>query len=163
VEGTRAMVREVRVPEVLPAHAPSFIVGLGASAGGLQALQALLAHIERDSDMAFVVVTHRDPSHASMLTSLLQSVTPLPVMDAADGLFLQPGRVYVGPADQDLAFANGRFRFLVRPDNAGRNLPIDAFFRSSPSSGGAPPWVSCSPAQAPMGRSGCGRFVGKGA
>lgn len=109
---------------------PSFIVGLGASAGGLQALQALLSHLERESDMAFVVVTHRDPSHASMLTALLQSVTPLPVTDAVDGQPVQPGRIYVAPAEQDLTFNHGHFRFVAHAESTGRSQPIDVCFRS---------------------------------
>src|SRR5882672_3011248 len=70
------------------------IVGIGASAGGLEALEAFLKHVPATTGMAFVVVQHLDPKHKGMMPELLQRATAMPVLQATDGLKVQPDHVY---------------------------------------------------------------------
>ena len=78
-----------------------YVVGIGASAGGLDALERLFANIPEHSGMAFIVVTHLDPNHVSLMPELLQKVTKIKVLQAEDGMQLKPDHVYVAPADID--------------------------------------------------------------
>lgn len=118
-------------PQPLPKPAKPFpIVGLGASAGGLDALEKFLAHVPDDSGIAFVVVTHLHPGHVSLLPELLGKCTRMPVRTAADGLVVEPNTVYMSLPDGYLAILQGTLH-LMPPDEAGvLRLPIDYFFRS---------------------------------
>src|SRR5437868_14332457 len=78
------------------------IVGIGASAGGLDALKQFLGNVPSDSGLSFVVVQHQDPAHKSLLSDLLQQATSMRVQVASDQLVVQPNRVYVAPANKDL-------------------------------------------------------------
>src|SRR5438552_4144516 len=106
------------------------IVGIGASAGGLEALEAFLKHVPRATGMAFVVVQHLDPKHKGMLPELLQRATSMPVAQAQDGIEVEPDHVYVIPPDRDMSVLHGRLHLLPKPTPRGLNLPIDFFFRS---------------------------------
>ena len=75
------------------------IVGIGASAGGLEALEAFFTHMLSDSGMAFVVVTHQPPQHVSLLPDLLGRCTTMPVLKASDGVTIAPNRVYIAPSN----------------------------------------------------------------
>ena len=101
------------------------IVGIGASAGGLEALTALLHAIQFDS-MAFVVIQHRAPQHESMLAELLARSTRMKVVEITDGVVVEPNRVYLAPAGAHVALL-GRALHIVQSDS---RLPIDFFFRS---------------------------------
>jgi len=79
------------------------IVGIGASAGGLEAFDQFFRHCPVDSGMAFVLVSHLDPAHASMLTEILQRTTTMPVVEALDQITVKPNAVYVIPPNRDLA------------------------------------------------------------
>jgi two-component system CheB/CheR fusion protein len=106
-----------------------FVVGIGASAGGLEALSALLAHITIDN-AAFVVVQHLAPHQNSMLAELLGRASTLRVVTAEDGMIIQPNNVYVTPPNAELALLNGVLH-VMPPDSGERlRMPIDAFFRS---------------------------------
>lgn len=106
------------------------IVGIGCSAGGLEALDAFLRHVPADSGMAYVIVQHLDPSHTSALAELLQRVTPMPVAEAIDGTTLLPDCVYVIPPNKDLSLLHGVLH-LIRPvEQRGLRLPVDFFLRS---------------------------------
>src|SRR5437762_4656344 len=110
-----------------------FIVGVGASAGGLEALSALLKHIKLD-DMAFVVVQHLAPKHESFLPALLARVSNIKVEVAADGTQVEPNHVYVIPPNADLAILRGVLQVMSPPQcgsghGPGPHLPIDYFFR----------------------------------
>jgi two-component system, chemotaxis family, CheB/CheR fusion protein len=106
------------------------VVGVGASAGGLEAFSQLLAHLPDDTGMAFVLVQHLDPKHASKLSDLLAKSTRMPVLNAAHGLKVQPGRVYVIPPNTTLSIAEGVLRLEPRGEVRGPHLPIDHFFKS---------------------------------
>lgn len=106
------------------------IVGIGASAGGLEALVELLENMPVDTGMAFVVVTHQHPGHKSMLPELLRKETEMPVVEAADGTKVQANRVYVGPPGGHLAILNGVLHRMETEKNEAPRSPIDSFFRS---------------------------------
>jgi two-component system CheB/CheR fusion protein len=109
-----------------------FIVGVGASAGGLEALASLLKHMRLDS-MALVVVQHLSPDHDSVLPALLSRVSNIKVLPVVDGIRVAPNHVYVIPPNADLAILQGVLHLmpLVTPITGhGVRLPIDYFFRS---------------------------------
>jgi len=106
------------------------IVGVGASAGGLEALEELFDHMPADTGMAFVVVTHQAPGHTSMLPELLGKGTSIAVVEAADGTKLEPNHVYVGPPGGHLSILNGTLHRMETGMKEAPRLPIDHFFRS---------------------------------
>ncbi len=105
------------------------VVGIGASAGGLEAFAQLLNHLRSDTGMAFVFVQHLDPTHRSALAELLARETVMPVVEATDGLVLAPDSVYVIAADKDVTLEGGALRLAARP-SSGPHLPIDLFLGS---------------------------------
>ncbi len=120
-----------RLPAVTESARPGFpIVGIGASAGGLEALEELLNNMPADTGMAFVVVTHQHPGHISLLPELLGKKTVMPVVEAADGLQVEPNHVYVGPPGGHLAILNRTLHRMETGDETSPKLPIDYFFRS---------------------------------
>ena len=105
------------------------IVGLGASAGGLDALKAFFSNVSEDSGMAYIVVSHMKPDQPSMLPELLQKATKIPVSTARDDCNIEPGHVYVIPPSKNITISNGCIRLTRQKENVSR-LPIDLFFRS---------------------------------
>lgn len=105
-------------------------MGIGASAGGLSAYSKLLKELPADTGMAFVLVQHLDPKHASMLPDLLGRTTLMPVIEISDGMPVQPNNVYVMPPNHSLAILHGVLHLMPRPDALGKHLPIDDFFRT---------------------------------
>ena len=106
------------------------IVGIGASAGGLEALELFLGQVPPDSGLALVVVQHLDPNHKDLLVELLQRKSPLPVVQITDRLRVQPNHVYVIPPNRDLSILHGVLHLLEPAAPRGLRLPIDHFFRS---------------------------------
>ncbi|EGW21069.1 chemotaxis protein CheB [Methylobacter tundripaludum] len=106
------------------------IVGLGASAGGLEAFEQFFRHIPPDSGMAFVLVSHLDPSHASILTEILQRTTSMPVAEAQDQMRVMPNRVYVIPPNRDMTIFHGALQLSIPAEPHGQRMPIDLFLRS---------------------------------
>jgi two-component system CheB/CheR fusion protein len=106
------------------------VVGIGASAGGLEAFLQLLRHLPEDTGMAFVLVQHLDPKHESKLPELLSRATKLPVSEAAEGMEVRPDQVYVIPPATNMAIERGLLRLTPRSDGRGQHLPLDFFFRS---------------------------------
>jgi two-component system CheB/CheR fusion protein len=106
------------------------IVGLGASAGGLEVLEQFLAHVPAASGWAYVVVQHLDPTHKAMLAELLQRATPMPVREAADAMRVEPDVVYVIPPNSELTVARGVLHLAVPAQPRGMRLPIDVLFAS---------------------------------
>ncbi len=109
---------------------PVRVVGIGCSAGGLEALDAFFAHVAPDSPMAYVVVQHLDPTHPSSLPELLQRVTPLHVAEAADGMPVQAGCIYVIPPNKDLALRGGRLHLVEPTAPRGQRTAVDFFLSS---------------------------------
>ena len=106
------------------------IVGIGASAGGLEALERFFRNVPSGTRMAFVVVQHLDPTHEGILAELLQRCTSMTVQQVKDRMRVQPEHVYVIPPNKDLALRRGILRLLVPAAPRGLRLPIDSFFRS---------------------------------
>jgi two-component system CheB/CheR fusion protein len=106
------------------------IVGIGASAGGLIALEQFLSHVPVDCGMAFVVVQHLDPHREGMLVELLRRRTHMPVEEVSDQMALMPNQVYVIPPGRDLAIEQGVLHLQEPPEPRGLRLPIDSFFKS---------------------------------
>ena len=106
------------------------IVGIGASAGGLEAFTAFFAHLPPDSGMAFVLVQHLSPDHESMLTEILGRAAPIPVVLAEDGLRVEPNRVYVIPPDATLTIKDSRLLVATPAPPRPDRRPIDSFFTS---------------------------------
>jgi len=106
------------------------IVGIGASAGGLEALNQFLEHVPPKCGMAFVVVQHLDPTQKGMLTELLQRTTSMKVMQVKDRTKVRPNSVYVIPPNKDMSLLHGTLHLLSPSAPRGLRLPIDFFFRS---------------------------------
>jgi CheB methylesterase/PAS domain len=104
------------------------IVGIGGSAGGFEAAMELLRHLPPSTGMAFVVVQHLDPHHASRLPKLLGKVTAMPVIDLAEPTTPRPNTVYVQPANECVIVKNGALKLIRRTQQF--NLAIDHFFES---------------------------------
>jgi two-component system CheB/CheR fusion protein len=106
------------------------IVGIGASAGGFEAMKELLQSLPVDTGMALVLVQHLEAKHESMLAKLLARSTEMPVQEVSDGMHMQPNQVYVIPANADLSLVDGVLHVVPRKAPAGRHRPIDSFLRS---------------------------------
>ncbi len=106
------------------------IVGLGASAGGLEVLEQFLAHVPAASGLAYVVVQHLDPTHKAMLAELLQRGTKMPVCEVAHDMRVEPDTVYVIPPNSELTVANGALHLALPVQPRGLRLPIDVLFSS---------------------------------
>jgi len=107
-----------------------YIVGLGASAGGLEALEAFFKAMPANSNAGFVVVSHLDPSHVSLMPELLQRYTSMPVVQIKDGMTVAPNHVYVIPPNRELSILHGKLELLEIVRTPGAHLPINNFFRS---------------------------------
>ncbi|MDO9326681.1 MAG: chemotaxis protein CheB [Methanoregula sp.] len=106
------------------------IIGIGASAGGLEAFELFFKTMPADSGMAFVLVPHLDPGHASMLSEILQRNTTMPVHEAKDQITIQPDHVYIIPPAKDMTIFHGTINLSPPEQARGLRLPIDSFFRS---------------------------------
>jgi two-component system CheB/CheR fusion protein len=119
-------------PETKAANAPEQdfpIVGIGASAGGLDAFKRFLRAIPEDSGMAYVLVQHLDPSHQSILPEILSKVTKIPVSEITDDIHLVPDHIFVIPENKILTSIDGVLQLSPRNKKV-LNLPIDIFFTS---------------------------------
>ncbi len=106
------------------------IVGIGASAGGLEALELFFKNVPEACGMGFVVVQHLDPNHKAMMPELLQKSTALPVLEIKDRTTVEPNHIYVIPPKWDLSILHGVLHLLEPVAPRGRHLPIDGFFRA---------------------------------
>ena len=106
------------------------IVGIGASAGGLEAFRIFFQNMAPDTGMAFILVTHLDPRHASGIPEILQRVTTMPVLEADDGMAVKPNHVYLIPPDKYLTISKRALRITVPEKPHGQRMPIDYFLRS---------------------------------
>ncbi len=112
------------------AHAPTRIVGLGASAGGLEPLEQFLSSVPAPSGLAYVVVQHMDPTHKALLSELLQRVTSMPVHEITELQVIQADAVYVIPPNAELTVAGGTLHLTEPSRPRGMRLPIDVLFSS---------------------------------
>jgi two-component system CheB/CheR fusion protein len=118
------------------ARAPSpdahafLLVCIGASAGGLDACSKLMDALPADSGMAFVLVQHLDPTHASMMVELLSAHTKMTVLQVMDGMLIEPNHLYVIPPGVDLSLSDGALRLSNPRARHGTRLPFDVLLRS---------------------------------
>ena len=106
------------------------VVGVGASAGGLEAFKRLIREIPANSGMAIVLVQHLEPTHESILTDLLQKSTPIPVQEVSNNVLIEANNIYVIPSNSILTAHEGRLQLTARPPRNQKNMPIDLFFTS---------------------------------
>jgi len=107
------------------------IVGVGASAGGLEAFRSLLQKLPVNTGMAFVFVQHLDPEHESLLPKLLSHATRMPVTEVTEGMAIKPDHVYVIPPNTAMGIRNGILHLLARRRQDGiKHMPVDYFFQS---------------------------------
>jgi two-component system CheB/CheR fusion protein len=109
---------------------PFVVVGIGASAGGIEATSQLLRELAPDTGMAFVVVQHLDPTHPSMLAEIFARTTSLAVAEASDHVPLAPNRIYIIPHGKNMVIGDGRLQLSPRTELRGQHRPIDLFLRS---------------------------------
>ncbi len=116
--------------ENLTPVAPFFMVGVGASAGGLDALAKFFGSIGKSSGLAYIVVQHLSPDHKSFMVELLSRRTEIPVHRAEDGQKVEADHVYLIPPGKNLAIRKGRLRLSEPGHERGLNMPIDVLLRS---------------------------------
>ncbi len=109
---------------------PVLVVGIGASAGGLDALERFFDNLGADTRMAFVVVQHLSPDFRSMMDELLSRHTSLPVRLVEDGVGVEANHVYLIPPGKEMIISGGRLLLSERDKQQELSLPIDVFFRS---------------------------------
>ncbi len=115
---------EVNLRELFP------IVGIGASAGGLEAFTELLSHLPTDTDMAFVLIQHLSPHQKSLLTEILSRTTQMPVTEVEDGMTVVPNHVYVIPPNATMTIAQGVLKLAPCQKTRGMRMVVDTFFCS---------------------------------
>ncbi len=137
------MQKKVRKTKISPgagtktAPKPSFpIIGIGASAGGLEAFELFFNNVPADSGMAFILVSHLDPGHASMLAEILRRHSAIPVIEAENQMEVQPDHVYTIPPNREMTIFHGTLQLSVPGQQRGQRMPIDSFFRSLAEEGG---------------------------
>lgn len=113
-----------------PANDRLAIVGVGASAGGLEAFSSLLSNLPSDTGLGFVLVQHLDPQHESALAQILTRATPMPVREVTDNLAVEANRVYIIPPNTALRIQRGVLKLGPRSQTRGPVSSIDAFFQS---------------------------------
>ena len=106
------------------------IVGLGSSAGGLEALGQFFSNMPNHSGMAFVVIQHLDPNHTDFMPELLQRNTSMKVFQATHRIKVKPNCVYVIPPNKSMTLLQGELHLFEPIEPRGQRLPVDVFFRS---------------------------------
>src|SRR6266508_6826736 len=130
-DSTRPAVDPVVEEETPRQDIPRFpVVGIGASAGGIEAVKQVLQALPADTGMAFVLVQHLDPTHASMLTEILSRATTMPVSEVTDQVAVEPNHVYVIPPGTNMVISQGILRLVPREERPGQPRAVDHFLRS---------------------------------
>src|SRR5689334_7196976 len=106
----------------------SRIVGIGASAGGLESLERLFAAMPVDTGMSFIVIQHLSPDFRSLMDELIARHSEMPVLVAEDGQTIEPNHIYLLPPRKEMIIRNRTLILTDKPN--GLSLPIDLFFRS---------------------------------
>lgn len=112
------------------AERATFVVGIGASAGGLEPLEAFFRAMPPDSGMAFVVIQHLSPDHKSLMEELLRRHTSMRILRVLDEMVVEPNTVYLIPPKKEMAIEGGKLRLAEQVRSGSVNLPIDIFFHS---------------------------------
>jgi two-component system CheB/CheR fusion protein len=109
---------------------PTHYIGIGASAGGLEALQTLLQNLPQNTGACYVIVQHLSPDFKSMMLELLSKHTKLAIENITDGVLAKPNTIYLLPPKKNMIVAQGELLLTEKVPDSGLNLPIDVFFRS---------------------------------
>ncbi|TRW23659.1 PAS domain S-box protein [Flavobacterium zepuense] len=123
-------IKEVRQLQDKPGKSEFLIVGIGASAGGIQALQNFFRAVPEKTGIAYVVILHLSPDHDSQVTAVLQLETNLPVTQVTEKVYLQPNHIYVVPPNQHLSIEKDYIAISQNVTVEERRAPVDIFFRS---------------------------------
>ena len=127
-----------KIKSTLPSNGKAFvsdtklfpIVGIGASAGGLDAFEQFLMNVPENSGMAYIIIQHLDPTQKGMLPELLQRITKMKVFQVKDHMAVKPDCVYVIPPNASMSILSGVLYLFQPIESRGLRLPIDFFFRS---------------------------------
>src|SRR6187401_2257451 len=127
-------VKDETIPDAVASRdgqiAPRYVVGIGASAGGLDPLVRFFDHLSKEPGMAFVIVQHLSPDFKSLMDELLARHTLLPIDLVEDGMPVEAEHVYLIPAKKEMIISGGRLLLSERDRQQELTLPIDVFFRS---------------------------------
>ncbi|MCL1474060.1 CheR family methyltransferase [Argonema antarcticum] len=110
--------------------APFPVVGIAASAGGLEAFTELIGHLPTDTGMAFVLIQHLSPDHKSLLSEILGRATAMPVRQVEDRMMVEPNEVYIIPPNTQMTLVDGMLHLAPRQKSYGKYMPGDTFFES---------------------------------
>jgi len=105
-------------------------VGIGASAGGLEAIEAFFSSMPKKSNLAFIVIQHLSPDYKSLMVELLSKKTKIPVHRSVDGMMVEPDNIYMIPPKKNMSIFHGKLLLKEKDTTRGVNLPIDIFLRS---------------------------------
>ena len=119
IEVTATLQPAIRHRPLRPGMVDFYVVGIGASAGGLEAFEQFFSHMPSDSGMAFVLVPHLSPEHKSMMGDLLTRYTHMEIHEAREGMEVKPNHVYIIPPNRDLAVANNLLLLQERSEERG--------------------------------------------
>ncbi len=106
-----------------------FVVGIGGSAGSLEALGQFFHNLPADTGLAYILVTHLDPTHKGVMPELIQRVTAMKVLQVKNGMKVRPDTVYIIPPNRDMAILHGKLQLMEPSAPRGLRLPIDFFFQ----------------------------------
>ena len=106
------------------------IVGIGASAGGVEAFIKLIRELSVSSGLAYVLIQHLDPTHKSHLIEILSRETKIPIVEVTEGMAIEKDKIFIIPSADDIILHNNKFKLSARSSHPGLHLPIDGFFKS---------------------------------
>ena len=121
---------QVAAPVILKQKTDHYLIGVGASAGGLEAIHNLFDHFPSNSSFSFVIVQHLSPDHKSLMAELLSKHTQMQVQEAEDNMRTKPNCIYVLPSGKQLTIKRGRLHLTEKLRNREPNFAIDVFFES---------------------------------
>jgi len=124
------MKKKETLPEAIAKKRAEYIVGIGASAGGLEALQEFFKAVPMQTGIAYVVIQHLSPDYKSLMDELLARYTKLTILKAKDGMLVEPDTIYLIPPRNNLSIFHGKLILEDQGSRSGLILPIDIFFRS---------------------------------
>lgn len=107
-----------------------FVAGIGASAGGLEALEQLFSHVDPEKSISYIVVQHLSPDFESLMDQLLGRITAMPIVQIEDGVEVEPGTIYLLPPKKEVILSDGHLLLTERSSHRELSFPIDSFFRS---------------------------------
>ena len=125
------MTKKIETKDKINETSSNFLyVGIGASAGGLDALKKFLSNVPENNGMTFIIVQHMDPTHKSGLVNILSHNTSMQVQQVEDGVQAKPENVYIIPPNKELGILDGKLQLMEPTESHGLRMPINYFFTS---------------------------------